>query len=289
MTTPERKALHEENRLSWNEATRAHNSHKGDQAAWFRRGGSTLWPEELDLLGEVRGLRGVHLQCNSGQDTLSLVRLGLEMTGVDISDEAIDFAKRLSAEAAIPASFVRDDVYDWLERAASSGEQFDLVFSSYGAICWLSDINAWAKGIAAILRPGGRYLTVDFHPVSMIYDADWKPALRYFMEGRHWTWEEGIGDYVAASRSGLVFGADPGLGVRDFQNPYPVHEFQWTIAEVVSALTEAGLRLEALREYAHSNGAKRFNEMRDLGGRRWGPPEGAPQIPLMYGLGARKP
>jgi SAM-dependent methyltransferase len=289
MTTPDKKALHEENRLSWNEATKAHNSHKGDQAAWFRAGGSTLRQEELDLLGDLKGLRGVHLQCNSGQDTLSLARLGASMTGVDISDEAIAFAATLSQDSGIPASFVRSDVYDWLEQAAAAGEQFDLVFSSYGAICWLSNLDAWARGFAALLRPGGRYVTVDFHPIAMIYDEDWRPKYNYFMDGEHWTWEDGIGDYVAASQTGLVFGAEPGIGVQDFKNPYRVHEFQWTIAEVVSALTGAGLRLEALREYPYSNGARLFNEMKDLGGRRWGPPEGAPQIPLMYGLSARKP
>lgn len=90
-----RKDLHEANRLSWNAATVAHNSHKGDQAAFFRRGGSTLFPEELDLLGDIAGLSLLHLQCNSGQDSLSLAQLGADVTGVDISDEAIAFARRL--------------------------------------------------------------------------------------------------------------------------------------------------------------------------------------------------
>ncbi|BAZ23858.1 putative methyltransferase [Kalymmatonema gypsitolerans NIES-4073] len=88
-TSPLRKDLHEENRLSWNEATKAHNSHKGDQAKFFRLGGSTLFPEEKELLGDIAGLSLVHLQCNAGQDTLSLVQLGAVATGVDISDEAI--------------------------------------------------------------------------------------------------------------------------------------------------------------------------------------------------------
>jgi SAM-dependent methyltransferase len=289
MTTGDKKALHEDNRLSWNEATKAHNSHKGDQAAWFRAGGSTLWPEERELLGDIAGLRAVHLQCNSGQDTLSLARLGAELTGVDISDEAVAFATRLSEDSGIPVTFVRSDVYDWLEAAQAAGERFDLVFSSYGAICWLSDIATWARGIAAVLKPGGRYVTVEFHPVSMIYDEDWQPKYRYFMGGEHWTWDDGVGDYVAESNAGLRFGADPELGVKDFKNPYRVHEFQWTLAEVVTALVAAGLRLEVLREYPQSNGARLFHEMDDSGDRRWLPPEGSPQIPLMYGLVARKP
>src|SRR5215471_19282234 len=107
-----RKDLHEENRLSWDAATVAHNSHKGDQAAFLRNGGSTLYPEEIEVLGDVRGLSVVHLQCNAGQDTLSIAQLGAVMTGVDISDTAIDFARQLSQDSGIPATFVRSDVYD---------------------------------------------------------------------------------------------------------------------------------------------------------------------------------
>ena len=84
-----RKHIHETNRLAWNAATQAHNSHKGDQARYLREGGSTLFPEEVELLGGLAGKSLVHLQCNAGQDTLSLAKLGATVTGVDISDEAI--------------------------------------------------------------------------------------------------------------------------------------------------------------------------------------------------------
>src|SRR4051812_10965825 len=102
-----RKQMHEENRVAWNAATEAHNSHKVDQAGFFREGGSTLFPEEVELLGDIAGLSLVHLQCNAGQDTLSLARLGATVTGVDISDTAIDFARQLSADSGVPATFVR--------------------------------------------------------------------------------------------------------------------------------------------------------------------------------------
>ncbi|WP_246162808.1 MULTISPECIES: class I SAM-dependent methyltransferase [Brasilonema] len=194
-----RKDLHEENRLSWNEATKAHNSHKGDQAKFFREGGSTLFREEKELLGDITGLSLVHLQCNAGQDTLSLARLGAFVTGVDISDEAITFAQKLSEESGIPATFHRADVFDWLQETARRGEQFDIVFSSYGAVCWISNLNLWAKGIADVLKSGGRFVLVDFHPVAMMFDVDWSHKFSYFSEGKHLTWEDGISDYVASS------------------------------------------------------------------------------------------
>ncbi len=139
-----RSDLHEANRLSWNAATRAHNSHKADQAAFFRNGGSTLYPEELQLLGHLDGLRLLHLQCNAGQDSLSLARLGARVTGVDIADSAIDFARQLSRDSGIAADFQRDDILRWLPVAATRGERFERVFASYGTLVWLSDLKRWA-------------------------------------------------------------------------------------------------------------------------------------------------
>ena len=117
-------------RRSWNVATRNHNAHKGDQVLFFRDGGDVLFPEELELLGDLGGVTVVHLQCNAGQDTLSIAKLGAEVTGIDISDEAVDFARQLSADSGIPAAFVRDDLFAWFETAAAAGEKFDTVFSS---------------------------------------------------------------------------------------------------------------------------------------------------------------
>src|SRR5215469_8285283 len=108
--------LQEENRQSWNKATKAHNSHKGDQARFFRQGGSTLTAEDKELLGDIYGQRVVHLLCNSGQDTLSIAQLGALVTGVDISDEAISFARALSVQAGIPADFQRGEISGWLKQ-----------------------------------------------------------------------------------------------------------------------------------------------------------------------------
>ena len=172
-STPEgRRAVGEGNRLSWNEATKAHNSHKADQAKFFREGRSKLYDEELGLLGDVEGKSVLHLQCNSGQDTLSIAQMGGVVTGVDISDEAIDFARKLSADSGVPGTFHRADVYDWLADAAEKDERWDIVFCSYGAIIWLGDLTTWANGLAKLLKPGGRFITVEFHPIEMMFEGD---------------------------------------------------------------------------------------------------------------------
>src|ERR687889_2614531 len=97
--------LREQNRLSWNAVVGAHDSHRGDLAGFLCEGGSTLFPEERALLGDLDGKTLAHLQCNSGGDSLSLVLLGATVTGVDISDEAIASACELSAKTGIPALF----------------------------------------------------------------------------------------------------------------------------------------------------------------------------------------
>jgi len=282
-----RKDLHQENRLSWNEATKAHNSHKKDQAKFLRQGGSTLFPEEIELLGDVRGLSLVHLQCNAGQDTLSLAQRGARVTGVDISDEAISFARQLSQDSGIPATFVRSDVYDWLAQTAEGAQRFDLVFCSYGALCWLSDLDLWTKGVAAVLRPGGRLVCVDFHPLFGVLDEEWKLKYSYFGRGELFTWQEGIGDYVAEA-GGALSPSGHREGMQAFRNPYPCHEFQWTIADILTVLLEVGLHIAAFREYSYSNGAKLLKDMRETPDRRMIPPKGVPNLPLMFGLVAQK-
>jgi SAM-dependent methyltransferase len=296
---------HEQNRRSWNLATRAHNSHKHDQAGFLRAGGSTLFPDELALLAippaawpdahgrtdmsavpapPLAGRDLVHLQCNSGQDTLSLARLGARVTGVDISDEAVEFATALARDADLPATFVRSDVYDWLAAAPPAG--FDLAFCSYGVLVWLSDLTAWAAGIAAVLRPGGRLVLLEFHPFLSTFDEQLRPAYPYFGEGRPYPGPDGIGDYVANSRL-APSGWQP--GVTDFRNPHPTQEFSWTIGDVLTAILAAGLVLEQFHEYPYANGCRLFADMRELPGRRFAMPAGAMDLPLMFGLVARRP
>jgi SAM-dependent methyltransferase len=278
--------LHEQNRRSWNHATRAHNSHKGDQAAFLRGGGSTLYPEELELLGDVRGKRVVHLQCNSGQDTLSLAARGANVLGVDISDEAIEFARTLSTASGIAGRFERADIYDWL---SSTSEQFDIAFASYGALCWLSDLPAWARGVARILAPRGRLVVVEFHPILNLFDDDGRFGAGQSNGGggARIDWAQGIGDYVAASEGALPAGEHIAT-TEPYRNPEACHEWEWSVPDVVDAVARAGLRVECVREWPYSNGCKFFPNMVAMPGSRWALAEGAPKVPLMYGLAASR-
>ena len=279
--------LREQNRLSWNAVVGAHDSHRGDLAGFLRGGGSTLFPEERSLLGDLRGKSLVQLQCNSGADTLSLASLGATVTGVDISDEAISSARSLSRQTGIPADFVRADVYEWLATTAREGRRFDVAFSSYGVVCWLPDLESWAQGITAVLRSGGRFVLVDFHPVVEMFDEHWNLSGTYPSCGEPRLLAEGVGDYVGESGGGLT---PAGFieGVQYFENPERCHLFSWGLGEVVTAVAGAGLRILTLEEYPYSSGERRFGRMRELSGRRMAPPEGVPPVPLMYGISAER-
>ena len=277
----------DQNRRSWNAVVGAHDSHRGDLAGFLGAGGSTLFPEERRLLGDLSGASVAHLQCNSGGDTLSLARLGADVTGVDLSDEAIRSARTLSGRSGIPARFVRADVYDWLAASAEARRYYEAVFASYGVVCWLPDLDPWARGIWSILEPGGRFVLVDFHPAAEVFDEGWNPARDYPSGGEPLLLEEGVGDYVAASGGGLTPAGFAG-GVEGFENPEPCRLFRWGLGEVVTALARAGLGITALEEYPYSNGERHFANMRELPGRRMVPPENVPAVPLMYGLRAEK-
>ncbi len=268
-------------RASWNVATRNHNAHKGDQAARLAAGEEILFPEEIELLGDLTGRSLVHLQCNAGQDSLCLARRGAQVTGVDLSDEAIAFACELSAKSGIPASFVRAELLSWMH---STDARFDVAFSSYGAVGWIADLAAWAEGVARILVPGGRFVYVEFHPlVWSIGDTFRLDRDDYFATT---PFVEPVGDYVAQSGAGLgALEQDPVAGTNEIAAP----SWQHGLAQVIDALATAGLRIEAAREYPWANGCRvNAGLVREPDSRRWVWPDGVARVPLMFGIAARK-
>ncbi len=280
--------LLDETRRSWNLATQAHNRHKRDQAAFLRGGGSTLFPEEIALAGDVRGQRLLHLLCNAGQDSLSLAGLGAIVTGVDLSDEAITFAARLSTEASVPATFVQSDAQSFLERAEPGS--FDVVFMSYGALIWIADIARLFRGIAAVLAPGGRLVVMDFHPLAWSFDDALHLKDPYFAEGH--VFSEPVSDYVGASAGALspsghaTSEADAGAA---YVNPHQAHSYQHPVGEQLTAMIEAGLSIVTVREYPYANGCRLNRALVEREGRRFTTPDGVPNLPLMLGVVARRP
>ncbi len=280
--------LLDETRRSWNLATRAHNRHKRDQAAFLREGGSTLFPEETALVGELHGQRLLHLLCNAGQDTLSLASLGATVTGVDLSDEAITFATELAADVGrTDANFIRSEAQAFLEQAAPGS--FDVVFMSYGALIWIADIARLFRGIARVLAPGGRFVSLEFHPLVWSFDLNLSVKESYFAPGH--VYSEPVSDYVAASGTAL---APSGLATLPadeaaFVNPHSAHSYQHTVADQLTAMIAAGLALTTVREYPFANGCRVNPSLIEREGRRFTTPDGTPDLPLMFGVVATRP
>lgn len=232
----------ETNRATWNEKVQVHAESTMYDMAAFKQGKNSLMPYELRALGDVKGKSLLHLQCHFGQDTLSWSRLGAQCTGVDISDEGIKLARQLNDELQLDARFVCCNVLDTSEFIT---ETFDIVFTSYGVIGWLPDLKPWARMIAGRLKPGGTFYMAEFHPIVWMFDYQkGKPEIKYGYMQEEVIYEEYQGTYAEPSSTMISreYGWNHGLG------------------EVITALTEAGLRIEFLNEYDESP----YNVLPDL-------------------------
>lgn len=206
--------------------------------------------------------------------------------GSGFYDQIITMCQKVGFSPQVAQEAVQMQTIVWLEKPVNK-DKFDIAFSSYGAICWISDLNLWATRIASVLKKGGRLVLMEFHPVAMIFDIDGRHKFPYFRNGEPETWEDGVSDYVAESSASLA-PEDNQDGIQNFLNPYRSHEFQWGMGEIITALLQAELTLVTFKEYPYSNGWKPFEDMKQEPGRRWFSPENIPNIPLMYSLVAMK-
>jgi SAM-dependent methyltransferase len=190
---------------------------------------------DLPRLGDIRGLRGVHLQCHIGTDTISLARLGARMTGLDFSPASLHQARRLAAETGANVEFVQSEVYRALDLLPAGG--FDIVFTGIGALCWLPDIRGWAGVVAALLRPRGRLFLREAHPML-------------------WSLDERRGDdlvvgYPYFEHTAPLMSDEPGTYVdTDVEFTHTAsHSWNHGLGEIVTALLNVGLTLTQLTEH----------------------------------------
>ena len=220
------------NRDTWNLKTGVHIASDFYNMEAFLEGQNSLNSIELDLLGNIEGKSVAHLQCHFGQDSLSMSRMGADVVGLDLSDVAIDKAKELNDKLGLNAEFVCGNVYD-AEKLLT--RKFDTVFTSYGTIGWLPDLDQWAKVIAGLLKPGGEFVFVEFHPVVWMFDDQFeRVSYDYFNTGPIVEENEGTyADREASIHTKSVFW-NHGLG------------------EVLNALLKSGLQLTEFEEFDYS-------------------------------------
>ncbi len=228
----DQKDYFEANRLLWNQRTIVHRDSAFYNLAGFKAGESVLTSIELAELGDVKGKSLLHLQCHFGMDSLDWARRGAMVTGVDLSDNAIDEAKKLNDELGLNAKFICCNVYD---TSAHVKEQFDIVFTSYGTIGWLPELDKWATMIVERLKPGGLFYIAEFHPVVWMFDDDFT-HIKYHYDNREVIVTENQGTYT--DRAADIKGK----------------EYSWnhSISEVLNALIKAGLKIELFNEHMYS-------------------------------------
>jgi SAM-dependent methyltransferase len=224
------------NRALWDEWTPIHvRSEFYDVEGWKSGARSDLYPLIVEEVGDVAGKDLLHLQCHFGLDTLSWVRRGARATGIDFSERAIEQARQLAAETGLDASFVVSDVFDL---PANLEGDFDVVFTSFGAINWLPDLPRWAEVVAHFVRPGGFFYIAEAHPFAWAFDdSDEATELR-------------LGYHYWPSPDPLVFTNDGSYADPDAPVSEPF-EYAWqhSMGEIISSLAAVGLRIEYLHEH----------------------------------------
>lgn len=258
------------NRARWDEAAPLHAASEFYDLDGMRAGRHDVRPFEVAELGSVAELDLIHLQCHLGTDTLSWARRGARVVGLDFSAKAVEIATRLANECRLDAEFVCADVYD--ARHAMGDRVLDVVYTGIGALNWLADLHAWAGVVADLLRPRGVLYLAEIHPIVIGVVNDGRTITHDILDAPYLRWEEKGGTYAVADatmRNTVTYERPP------------------SVAEVISAVLDAGLVLELFHEHSYTNGPRPWMVRGTDGYYRL--PAGWPKYPLMYSLLARKP
>lgn len=262
----------QQNQALWDEIAPIH-LRAYNEVALLRKGCEVLDDIELREIGPVDGKSLLHLHCHIGSDSLAWARHGAAVTGVDFSEKSIACANQLSQDLKLPARFIHSNIYDL--RAVHEGN-YDIVYTSKGVLCWLKDLQAWARIIAHFLKPGGIFYLMESHPIMMALEEE-KPgeisfSYPYFHKDTPTTWPAGDPDY-----------ADPNYVASNGSQ-----EWEWAISDIVNALIDAGLQLEFVHEYEKLF-FRLFPSMTTEDNRWFRLPKYAKKLPLLLTLRARKP
>ncbi|MBI2033395.1 MAG: class I SAM-dependent methyltransferase [Candidatus Levybacteria bacterium] len=256
------------NKKWWNEVTSIHAKSALYNLNNFKKGKTSLESIEKEELGVVKGKSLLHLMCHFGMDTLSWAREGAIATGVDLSDHSIMLAQQLSREIKVPADFICSDIYN-LPQVLD--KKFDIVFTSYGVLCWVKDIKKWARLISHFLKDGGTFYIVELHPFCNILSHDLKLYYKYFDKGPYI--DDSTGTYADwdADVKGLTY------------------EWSYTMGDVINSLIGVGLTIEYVHEFPFSTYDQfpGFMEINKKG--QYVLKNKKIQLPLLFSLKAIKP
>ncbi|MET3839951.1 class I SAM-dependent methyltransferase [Bradyrhizobium sp. OAE829] len=262
------------NRRNWDERTAIHTRDtNGDYMLnRFRAGEDALSAIEVAELGDIRGKRVLHLQCHIGRDTLCLVRRGATVTGLDFSPAALEVARRLSDETGLKADFVEGTVD---QAPALTPGPFDLVFTTWGTICWLPDMKKWAETIAAVLAPGGELYFADAHPTfTVMEEFDGRLVPTYDFQTPV--------DRPLQFANETTYTGDPTI-----MSHRSTREWIHSLSAVLGGLIDAGLTITMFREHEVLPW-RGLPSLVPASERLWRLADGVPRMPLSYSVRAKK-
>lgn len=257
------------NQSLWDSKVAAHEQSDFYSLEAFKQGWCSLKSIEKEAIGSVLGKSLLHLQCHFGMDTLSWARMGAMATGVDFSETAVQLARNLNQELGLSARFIHANVLDLPHHLT---EQFDVVFTSYGVLCWLDDLDKWAAIINHFLKPNGVFFIVEFHPLLMMYDFD-NHKIRYNYFKQHKPDFEIVEGTYADRNADLKHG-----------------EYTWTysIHEILMPLIRQGLIVETFQEYDYSP-YNCFPNMQEVAPEQYVYGDVNHRLPHLFSLKMRKP
>jgi ubiquinone/menaquinone biosynthesis C-methylase UbiE len=255
------------NKQTWNNKTDVHIASEFYDMQGFLEGKSTLNAIELELLGEISNKSILHLQCHFGQDTMTFSRMGAKATGIDFSEKAIEKAREFATQLNLETQFVCCDFY---ETPKYIDEKFDVVFTSYGTIGWLPDLDKWAKVVSHFLKPNGRFIMADFHPVVWMYDNDFKEVFYNYFNV-----EPIIEDETTTYADKNVALSTQTIG---WNHP---------ISEILNSLISNGIEINCFNEYDYSP-YNCFNETEEFEPKKFRIKHLENKIPMVYAIKGTK-
>lgn len=255
------------NKHSWNNRIDTHLNSDFYNLKGFLNGETSLNPIELEILGDIKGKTILHLQCHFGQDSISLSRLGAEVTGVDLSNKAIESARKISNETNSNTKFICCDLYD-LENHLD--KKFDIVFTSYGTITWLPDLNKWGELISKFLKPNGKFVFVEFHPVVWMFDENFEKI-----------------DYNYFNVEPIIETENGTYADKNAQITQSYVTWNHSMSEVISSLLNNSLKLEHIQEYDYSPYSV-FSNMVEFEPKKYRINHLGNKIPMLYSIVAKR-
>ncbi|MEM6477038.1 MAG: class I SAM-dependent methyltransferase [Pseudomonadota bacterium] len=203
----------------------------------LRENGSSLFPCEIEEIGDFSSIGlAVHLCCSHGTDLLSILNHGAKAgIGIDISQQMLSLAQAKTDTLGSKADWIHADVLD--EQPALKGSA-DLVYTGRGGLPWVRDLELWARRAEEMLKPGGRLYVFEGHPLNWVWARDtakWQVIRGYFQSK-----PQANQDFPAMAVEQYADDKD--------QTPQ-AYEWQWSIADIVTAIAGSGLQLQFLHEH----------------------------------------